>query len=149
MKKNLLGAFFALLLSITANAQCSQYPTLSLGNDTLLCQGQSLSLAVPAGYDSYTWNVAPGNQPSVTITTPTTLILNVANFTQNLVVNGDFEAGDTGFTTGYAYGTSPAIGGILWDESTYAITTNPNLVHSSFFTCSDVGTTGPGNMIWL
>lgn len=147
MKKKLLGAFFAVLICNTAESQCGQYPLLNIGNDTMLCPGASITYTVPAGYDYYNWNVAPGNQSSVTITSPTTLILNVANFTQNLVVNGDFESGNNGFTTGYAYGNSPAIGGILWDESTYAITTNPNSVHSNFVNCQDVGTTGPGNMM--
>ncbi len=131
----------------SAASPCSQYPVLNIGNDTMLCQGTSITYTVPAGYDYYNWNIAPGNQNSVTITSPTTIILNAGNFTQNLVVNGDFEAGNTGFTTGYAYGTSPAIGGILWDESTYAITTNPNSVHSNFSNCGDVGTAPPGNML--
>ncbi|MNJ86605.1 hypothetical protein D3C87_41090 [compost metagenome] len=147
MKKKLLGAFFAVLFLNTAQSQCGQYPVLNIGNDTMLCPGASVTYTVPAGYDAYNWNIAPGNQPSVTITSPTTLILNVANHTQNLVLNGDFESGNTGFTTGYPYGTSPAIGGILWGEGTYAITTNPNIVHSNFYTCADVGTTGPGNMM--
>ncbi|WP_300664986.1 hypothetical protein, partial [Fluviicola sp.] len=147
MKKKILGIFLFVLAWNTAESQCGQYPVLNLGNDTILCHGASITYTVPSGYDAYNWNVAPGNQQSVTITSPTTLILNVANYTQNLVVNGDFEAGDVDFTTGYTYGNSPAVGGILWDPATYAITTNPNLVHSNFFTCSDVGTTGPGNMM--
>lgn len=146
MKKKLLGILLAVLTWSTAESQCEQYPVLNLGNDTILCQGTSITYTVPSGYDSYSWNVSPGNQPSVTITSPATLILNVANYTQNLVVNGDFEAGNTGFTTGYGPGTGGSFG-LLTNPSTYAITTNPNSVHNNFGVCSDVGTTGPGNMM--
>ena len=38
----------------------------------------------------------------------------------NLIPNGDFESGNTGFTTGYTY--SP---GDLWSEGTYDIASNP------------------------
>jgi gliding motility-associated-like protein len=146
MKKKILGAFIAVLTWNTASSQCSQFPLLNLGNDTLLCQGQSLNLVVPAGYDNSMWNILPGNQPDVTITAPTTVVLNVVNYTTNLVVNGDFESGDTGFTTGYGPGTGGSFG-LLTNPSTYAITTSPNLVHTNFGACSDLGTTGPGNML--
>jgi gliding motility-associated-like protein len=146
MKKKVLGTVFAVLAWYTAESQCGQFPVLDIGNDTMLCPGTSVTYPAPAGYDTYNWNIGAGNQPSVTITSPTTLILNVANFTQNLVVNGDFESGNTGFTTGYSPGMGGSFG-LLSNPSTYAITTNPNLVHSNFGTCSDLGTTGPGNML--
>ncbi len=146
MKKKVLGLFFAVLAWSSAESQCGQYPVLNIGNDTMLCQGASVTYAVPTGYDAYNWNVGAGNQTSVSITSPTTLILNVANYTQNLVVNGDFEAGDTGFTTGYIPGTGGSFG-LLTNPGTYAITTSPNLVHNNFGACSDLGTTGPGNML--
>ena len=75
MKKKVLGAVFAVLAWHTAESQCGQYPVLDIGNDTMLCPGASVTYAVPAGYDSYNWNIGAGNQPSVTITSPTTLIL--------------------------------------------------------------------------
>ncbi len=31
-------------------------PTVSLGNDTLICQGDSIVLSVPSGYANYMWN---------------------------------------------------------------------------------------------
>lgn len=145
MKKKLLGLTFAVLAWNTATSQCGQFPVLDIGNDIMLCQGASVMYTVPSGYDAYNWNIAPGNQTSVTVTSPTTLILNVVNNTTNLVVNGDFEAGNTGFTSGYTY-AAPAFNA-LYPESTYSITTNPNIVHTDFSNCSDVTTTGPGNMM--
>ncbi len=46
---------------------------------------------------------------------------------QNLVVNGDFSAGATGFTSGYAYQT-PSYNA-LYPEGTYTVTGNPHSVH--------------------
>lgn len=61
----------------------------------------------------------------------------------NLITNGDFEAGNTGFTTEYKY-LDPSIQGIwtLGPEYMYTIGTNPSLYHSqwtSFGDHSDVG----------
>lgn len=147
MKHLLIGALLLLLGGGNSFAQCSQFPVLDLGPDTVLCNGQTITYTVPSGYDYHSWSVSPGNQADVTIATPTTLILNVLNYTGNLVVNGDFESGNTGFTSGYAVGNSTNPGGILWDAGTYAVTTDPHLVHSNFYSCSDVGTAAPGNML--
>jgi len=46
----------------------------------------------------------------------------------NLVVNGDFESGNTGFTSGYSY-APPAS---MYDPATYTIGTDPALVHSAW-----------------
>jgi len=58
----------------------------------------------------------------------------------NLIFNGDFSLGNTGFSTSYVYSTSI----VLADR--YVITTNPNLNHSFFPACQD-HTTGTGNMM--
>lgn len=42
----------------------------------------------------------------------------------NLVTNGDFSQGNTGFSTGYNYTTTN-----LWPEGSYAITTAPHSIH--------------------
>jgi len=145
----LIGTFS--LFGTSSFAQCSGFPTLDMGNDVVLCQGQSVDFTVPPGYDYFSWNIVSGNPTSVTVSTSTTVILNVQNITTtNLVVNGDFEAGNTGFTSQYTAPSSPPVGsccGLLSNPSTYAITTNPNNVHSNFYTCSDVGTSAPGNMM--
>lgn len=145
MKKLLLVALIAFSIG-DVFAQCGQFPVLDLGPDTLLCPNQSLTLGVPQGFDYSSWNIGQGNQPSVTINTPTTVVLNVANYTGNLVVNGDFESGYSGFTSDYMVG-SGGTWGQLSNSSTYAITTSPNLVHSNFVSCADVGTGTPGNMM--
>ena len=72
---------------------------------------------------------------------------------QNLVNNGDFGAGNTGFTSDYIYagvaGTlSPTSGNsnTLWDEGTYSVGTDPFSFHSSWTSFGD-HTTGTGNML--
>lgn len=60
---------------------------------------------------------------------------------QELVVNGDFSAGATGFTTGYTWvplpaqipnGTPGRING-LWPEGTYAVNSDAHLYHNLFY----------------
>jgi gliding motility-associated-like protein len=63
----------------------------------------------------------------------------------NLVTNGDFSAGNSGFTSGYVYGTGGPWG-ILSLEGQYAIATSPSLTHSAFASYGD-HTTGSGNMM--
>ena len=61
----------------------------------------------------------------------------------NLIVNGDFQSGNTGFTTEFAY--SPAS---IFNPQTYAITTDPNSVQSLATSYGD-HTTGTTNMMAL
>jgi len=57
----------------------------------------------------------------------------------NLVVNGDFELGDTGFSSDYANGD-------IYDPSIYLVGTNPGAVHTSWASYGD-HTSGAGNMM--
>lgn len=134
------------LLLEKSYAQCSSFPVLNLGNDVMLCNGQSVNFNVPSGYDYFSWNIVSGNPTTVTVNSTQTVVLNVQNLTGNLVINGDFESGDTGFWTGYSPG-SGGPWGLLSNEGEYAITTDPHLVHSNFGSGSDHTPTGPGNMM--
>lgn len=60
------------------------------------------------------------------------------------IVNGNFELGNTGFTSNYGY-VSPGPGALL-PPSVYTIDTNPNNSHSSFYSMGD-HTTGSGKMM--
>lgn len=119
---------------------------IDIGSDTTLCPGQTIDFSVPAGYDYFSWNVTSSNQTTITVSAPDTVILEVQTTTENLVINGDFEAGNTGFTTGYGPGTG-GTWGLLSNASTYALTTNPHNVHNNFVNCADHTPTGPGNMM--
>ena len=58
----------------------------------------------------------------------------------NVVVNGDFEAGDTGFDSDYVFHI-PTV-----NQAEYSITTSPSLVHGGFSSFGD-HTSGSGNMM--
>lgn len=62
----------------------------------------------------------------------------------NFVNNGDFEAGNTGFSSSYTY-VAPTPNA-LQPEGLYTVTTNPNNVHTGFASFGD-HTTGTGNMM--
>ena len=56
-----------------------------------------------------------------------------------VVVNGDFESGNTGFSSDYSTGS-------LYDPAVYGVGTNPNSFHGSWASFGD-HTTGQGNML--
>jgi hypothetical protein len=63
-------------------------------------------------------------------------------------VNGDFDAGNSGFTSSYTYvanNADPTIKDELWPEGTYSVWSNPNELHSGFSACTDLS--GSGNML--
>lgn len=72
----------------------------------------------------------------------------------NLVTNGDFEAGNSGFTSEYDWFAQPVVPASgyanpkasLYDEGTYGVGTSPSAYHVSWATFGD-HTTGQGNMM--
>jgi gliding motility-associated-like protein len=52
--------------------------------------------------------------------------------TGNLVINGDFQAGNTGFTTEFTYPSTPGPWGLLSNSQTFAIGTDANDFHVNF-----------------
>ncbi|HZV70988.1 MAG TPA: gliding motility-associated C-terminal domain-containing protein [Saprospiraceae bacterium] len=66
----------------------------------------------------------------------------------NLIANGDFQLGNTGFSTDYNYVADiPAVQNEMVPAGTYTVINNPNLVHTGFTACGDH--TGGGNMMVL
>jgi hypothetical protein len=63
-----------------------------------------------------------------------------------LLTNGDFSAGPTGFTSQYVYSPPNGTGMNLWPEGTWDVTTNANLDHPLFYPFGD-HTTGDGEMM--
>ncbi|MDR0802055.1 MAG: gliding motility-associated C-terminal domain-containing protein [Fluviicola sp.] len=123
-------------------------PSVNLGQDTTLCTGQTITLnaATSGPYDSYLWN---NNSAASTrfVTSAGTYSVKVGKLGNNQIVNGDFESGNTGFTTGYVVGTGGTYG-LLSTEGTYAVTTNPSLAHQDFTNCQD-HTPAPGTQMMV
>ena len=148
MKNLLLYLILAccLLFQQQIKAQC----TVEASHDTTICSGGMAYLGVTADFLmlDYVWSPAWGlnatylqypvthpNQDMVYYVSVTTLL------DSNLIINGDFELGNTGFTSNYTFNATS-----VWAEGTYSVTTNPFLVHSNFSPCTD-HTTGTGKMM--
>lgn len=80
--------------------------------------------------------------PVASVNTTTTYTLTLQTFSgNNLVVNGDFESGNSGFTSDYLYNPVSLVA-----EGVYAVTNNPNALHPGFQPCGD-HTSGSGQMM--
>jgi len=69
----------------------------------------------------------------------------------SLIINGDFESGNTGFTSGYEYTSASgglATGGEGGGAGRYAIGSNPHDYHSSFSSAAD-HTPGSGTLMMI
>ncbi|MCF8239538.1 MAG: hypothetical protein K9I85_15355, partial [Saprospiraceae bacterium] len=128
--------------------------TVNLGPDITLCHpGGDVQLnAVYSGDPNQIigieWDPESGLSdptildPIASVSSTTTYTVKVKTFSgNNLVMNGDFEAGNTGFTSDYIYNPVSLVA-----EGVYAVTDNPNLLHPGFAPCGD-HTSGSGQMM--
>lgn len=136
-------------------AQCSF--TVNAGPDKLVCKpGDAVTLdgRITGNPSSFYWEPATNlNNPRIltpraTVFGPMTYYLVARGLDPtNLVFNGNFSAGNTGFFTDYILGSTPCYGaGYLDCEGTYDVITNPQLGHSAWANCGD-HTTGSGMMM--
>jgi gliding motility-associated-like protein len=118
---------------------------INLGNDTTLCPSQSLLLNAGV-FESYLWNDGT-TTATKNITQAGTYSVIASYLGSNQIINGDFETGNSNFSTEYQIGTG-GVWGQLSNEGTYAITTSPDNVHNNFFPCNDftIGT-GQNQMV--
>lgn len=162
-KRDLLSPLI-LILGCTFSFAQSPASTCGLivnaGPDKLVCEDSPVTIlegtVAGSGLRGYEWSPADGLsspnvlRPSVTVTGRKCYVLTgKKKGTTNLVVNGSFEAGPTGFTTDYTPGTMSCYGaGFIDCEGTYGVLTNPQLGHTGFSSCGD-HTSGSGNMMVL
>ncbi|WP_159038645.1 gliding motility-associated C-terminal domain-containing protein [Brumimicrobium mesophilum] len=139
----LLIIFIVFGVSLQAQIPCNT--NFTVGNDSTLLCGETYTLQANQGLNSYAWSTG-SSQSSITVSTSGTYTCVASELGPELVVNGDFSAGNTGFSTGYIVGTGGAFGQ-LSNPGTYAINTSPSLVHNNFSVCSDHTTSGVGNMM--
>lgn len=116
-------------------------PNLDAGTDQTICENQCATLNA-SGSMNFTWYPNPLLSDS-TIASPIVCPPASAAFViharspQNHIINGDFEAGNTGFTSDYTYG-SAAVG-------TYQVAPDPNVFNSGHFGSDH--TSGTGNFL--
>lgn len=142
----------AITIFLTVNqlfAQCTGSEIqVNLGNDTTLCQGQTLQLSAPLNYDFYSWSTG-SSVSDITVSSSGTYWVDGYVVGANLVLNGDFENGTTAASNNFSTSYIPGIGGswgLLSDPGTYAISASPSNVHLNFNNCPD-HTNGTGNML--
>ncbi|MBS1683517.1 MAG: gliding motility-associated C-terminal domain-containing protein [Bacteroidetes bacterium] len=135
-------------------------PTLTITPDTSICPGTFvLHSAISSGtIISRSWQPRYGlsdstvANPTATVTHDTAYTCTVkVSSTTNLISNGDFSAGNTGFSSGYTYLSAPPAQpcgsyGILGCEADYTINTNPRNTHTQFANYGD-HTSGSGQMM--
>ncbi len=138
--------YLALILSLTLSfisfaqqSPCDDLPELLSGSEFTVCPGDSVSVTVNYnGYDSFQW--ADGSTDTVKWLTEEEEYIIFGTFvTGNLTSNGDFQSGNTGFSSEYTYNATT-----IWNEGTYAVTTDANLVHANLI---GLGHGGTGNFM--
>jgi len=127
------------LLNITAAADT----TVSACGTSVVLNSKTI-----AGYSNPTWSDG-STGTSFTATSSGTYWWQVTG--TNIVTNGNFSSGNTGFTSSYSYKTSstPCHGcccGALSIEGTYGVDTDPHNLHTNFTSFGD-HTSGTGKML--
>lgn len=140
-----LALFLSVIVLVQGRvvAQCTG--SIDIGPDTTLCAGQTLLLTPGPGYLSYVWDDGSTGATRI-VAGPGTFHCTVQELEPggNLVVNGDFSGGATGFTSGYIPGTGGSWG-LLSSEGQYAVAADASATHNNFPPCTDH--TGGGNML--
>ncbi len=157
--KNFFSALPLILFTLffsDAYSQNTCTTSVNAGNDTAICTPAIIRLhgsttATIADIRTIQWQPATGLSnpaalsPTANITSNIMYALTVKSTSDsNIIVNGNFSSGTTGFSTLY----TPGIGGTfgpLSNAGTYAVTTNPRNVHNNYSIFGD-HTTGTGNM---
>lgn len=113
--------------------------------DTTICDGSTKQLRSNPGF-VFCWSPATGldnplsANPITSVTQNTTYYLNTITLGGNLITNGNFNLGNTGFTSQYFYTANNTT------EGEYYVGTNPSAWYFAHYACGD-HTTGNGNML--
>ena len=137
------------MMSIHSYASSNAYTNIDtcsvniFPGDTIIYSNNpvQIQLSITTGFDSIRWFPSIGLSND-TIANPIATVNNTTQYIveayylidSNLVYNGDFELGNTGFLTQYNYWTS---GGFVFGN--YMITTNANTVSGGFTPCNNGG----------
>ncbi|MFN8289576.1 MAG: gliding motility-associated C-terminal domain-containing protein [Chitinophagaceae bacterium] len=117
-------------------------------SDTVICFGSTKQIHASPG-TNFCWSPTtylddPASPDPVTSTPETiTYHLQTLDTGTNIIVNGNFSAGNTGFTSQYLY--SPSSG---FNAGVYNVGSNIQAWHSGFANCTD-HTTGNGNLLMV
>lgn len=150
-------SFILLILLVSTNTYANTYTLMDIDtcsvtifrNDTSYYTSSppfGVQLNASQGADYYNWTPTTGlidphvNNPMATINNSIQYVLEALFVDEeNLVYNGDFELGNTGFTTEYTLGAKPL------QEGRYGVTDNGQSVHDGFMPCIHDGNFYVGN----
>lgn len=113
--------------------------------DVSICEGDCTTLTV-AGGDYFVWapnaDIADSSLTTQNVCPTVTTTYDVTSYTvgPNMIVNGDFSSGNTGFNSSYTF-TNPT----NTAEAQYNVIPNPATYNGAFSPCADH--TGGGNMM--
>lgn len=156
LRKSILLSVISLLTAVSlAQTHCD---SVLITQNTTIFVGQSVPLQSHNLFE-YTWlptsafaNPHDSNQTVSPVET-TTYYITGRYISGNIVTNGDFESGNSGFTSGYSYYTTNSnTWGIIGQEGTYTINTNSGNVHNNFgsYPCVDhTYGTGTGKCMYI
>lgn len=140
------GCVDSVTKSIPINLQ--QENSLITNNDLSICAGNTTSVNIPDTGLNYCWSPLTGisniNSTNPTITPASTTTYNFISQTlgTNLIVNGDFSSGNTGFSSDYNSVNPNTV------QNQYWVGNNPASWNSALSSCVD-HTTGTGQMMMV
>lgn len=136
---------FSLLLGMLVFAFLGRVNAQSPADINLAVCGTSTTLTasnIPSGYSGLIWNNG-STASSLTATSSGTYWWQVTG--TNIVTNGDFTNGNSGFTSAYTFMPKTNSATALYSEGTYSVYTDPSAVHSSFSAFTDHTGNSPAN----
>lgn len=132
--------------SITVNIQNDN--SLITTNDTTICFTKTKQLLTRQNAVNFCWSpttyLSDPNSANPVTSTPQNITYYYTALTtgNNLITNGSFTQGNTGFTSQYTYATTNTT------EGEYFVGPNPTAWNASLSSCTDhTGTSGNGNML--
>lgn len=118
---------------------------IAVSPDVSICEGDCTTLTV-AGGDFFVWDpnigIVDSSLTTQNVCPTVTTTYTVTSYTEgsNLITNGDFSSGNTGFNSSYTF-TNPT----NTAEAQYNVISNPQTYNGGFSACGDH--TGGGNMM--
>jgi gliding motility-associated-like protein len=144
------------LLTATRNIVITAPNDLTVSSPTTICSGTPTNLSVSGSTTSYLWTSNPADSSLTssnnTSATPTVSPLATTTYTvtstsnspsSNMVTNGDFSLGNTGFTSDYTYLVNAGGGA----QGVYGVATTAVSWFQFFPSCNVEHTTGTGKMM--
>ncbi|HRO38433.1 MAG TPA: gliding motility-associated C-terminal domain-containing protein [Flavobacteriales bacterium] len=120
------GGALALAILLAALGQAQPTCSIQLGPDVTICQGTSATLSGPPGYTNYLWSNGATTQ-NITVSTAGDYWCQVTYPSGNLVYNGDFSLGNTGFSSQFIYSLVS-----VQNEGYYTVGPNASWYHNQF-----------------